>query len=156
LITFEVRELQTGDHNRQENTFIYAISSSPTGTELLSNNSELARALADYICPPHDGEPSVLALQERFTRVLNSLPVDWRDERDRDLTFYPPDVGEVLRIERADGVTIGIGNQQDSSTAVDIPQVAMDIHKVAFSSKADRQRLEQEEKERAQAEAEWA
>ena len=122
----------------------------------MRNAAVTTRALADYICPPHDGEPSVLALQERFTRVLNSLPVDWRDERDRDLTFYPPDVGEVLRIERADGVTIGIGNQQDSSTAVDIPQVAMDIHKVAFSSKADRQRLEQEEKERAQAEAEWA
>jgi hypothetical protein len=156
LITFEVRGLQTGDHNRQENTFIYAISSSPTGTELLSNNSELARALADYIRPPYDGEPSVLALQERFTRVLKSLPVDWRDGRDRDLTFYPPDVGDLLRIERADGVTIGIDNQQESSETVDIPKVAMDIHKVAFSSKADHERLEKEEKKRAQAEAEWA
>ena len=125
LVMFDVRGLQSGDHNRQDNTFVYAISSSPTGFELLRGNTRLARALADHICPASDAEPNVAILHHRLGETMRALPVEWRDGRVHGLQANPPGEAEALRLRRIDGVTIGADNRQLTSEAVDIRVVAI-------------------------------
>jgi hypothetical protein len=115
----QVRGAQIGDHNRQVNDIAYAVPSVPTGADLLREDRELARTLADCICPRSTGERDVAHLQGRLRDTVAALPVAWHDGRIRGLHAYPPGEGEVLRIQHADGVVIGRDVKQVTTTRTD-------------------------------------
>src|SRR5262249_30029878 len=130
LIGFDVRGVQEGDHNRQRNIFICVPSNSPSGTELLRGNTDLARALANYICPPDTREPNVVTLQDSVRVAFKKLPIDWTDNRIRVLQRAAPLPGELLVIKSADGVTIGHDNVQRTKLKIEVEKVRVKAPKI--------------------------
>jgi hypothetical protein len=107
LLVDDVRGVQVGDHGRQRNTFRYTVMDEPRAAALLRENPDLARALADCLCP-RDSRGDVNAVARELDTHLRSLPVEV--DRDRGVAIGTPGRGEHLRVVRSDGVTVGFGN----------------------------------------------
>ncbi len=97
---FSVNESPGGD-----NRFVYAICALPAGSDLLRENTKLAQALAGHLCPLVALEPDVAQTRAGLQKVLDAVPVSWKDGRIRNLSMFPAGEGEVLRIRRADSAT---------------------------------------------------
>jgi hypothetical protein len=123
LLLFDVRGLQVGDHNTQRNTFVCAISDTVKGAELLRGRPDLARALTDYVCPRDTGGSNLAMLQRSFRAEIESLPLDWTDDRDRGVRLAPPGALDVLRVNRTDALTVGRDNIMRVEELVEIEVV---------------------------------
>jgi hypothetical protein len=120
MITFGVEGLQVGDHNRQRNRFDYCVTSLPTGSRLLQHNQGLARALTDRIVPVPGASPSVETLDGAIAREVENLDISWRDGVNRGQVVVPGELGEVVRIRRTHGVTVGHGNRQVNRESIEV------------------------------------
>jgi hypothetical protein len=126
LLAFDVRGLQVGDHTRQTNRFVYTVPSLPTATDLLRDNSRLAVALADYLCPPSGVTPDVAQLQQRLAGTVTELPIAWHDGRLRNLHVYPPGDCDAVKIRHTDGVVVGNHVRQEVTEVVELRRVTVD------------------------------
>jgi hypothetical protein len=129
LLVLDVRGLQVGDHTRQVNEFVY-VPSLPAGCDLLREHPQLARALADQICPRSPAVRDAAQLQGQLRETLAALPVAWRDGRIHNLHAYPPGEFEALQIRRADGVAIGHHIRQETSTTIELDAVTTAEHRL--------------------------
>jgi hypothetical protein len=138
--------VQIGDYGKQENTFFYTLRS-PDAADLLHQDQNLARAVADYLCPQGHAQGNFTVLRGALEESLTKLPVEW--DRLRLLQFPPPEPGETLRISRADAVTVGRALHVSSSEVVDF-QIAPntersldDVRKASRAASADIDPIEQ-------------
>jgi hypothetical protein len=126
--------VQVGDHGTQHNTFSYVVTDAPDAARMLASRPGLARELADHVCPPGDagrtcppgGTPVAPDRLERaLLAELEHLPVRWSDDRARAVQHETPVGPGPLRVENADGVTIGQENSINVEHIVDIGAVAL-------------------------------
>lgn len=118
LLAFDVYGMQEGDGSTQRNTFVYKVVNSPNAADLLRNDHDLARSLADYLCPPDRGADSPDALSRLINEKLKSLPPEV--DRNQGNMLEPPKPGGELRVFRTDGATIGKHNKIRSVQEVNV------------------------------------
>ncbi|MEU8236331.1 hypothetical protein AB0C12_42635 [Actinoplanes sp. NPDC048967] len=118
LLSFNVQGVQVGDHNTQRNNFHYTVTDSPQVSALLRHDNDLARHLADYLCPATGDAGALATFRQHVGRSVNGLPIDLDRTVDQHLKFPAP--GNVLDIFRTDGVTVGNHNIHRSTHEVEL------------------------------------
>ncbi len=112
----DTRGVQIGDHNTQRNTFRYTVTDSPRVSALLRQDLDLARDLADYLCPAAGDVGDLTTLRSQVDRSLSGLGI--KLDRNADQQLRAPLPGNKPRIFRTDGLTVGDHNVQSSTREV--------------------------------------
>jgi hypothetical protein len=156
LLAFRVKGLQVGDHNTQINEITYVVPTTPDATHLLHTNHDLARALADVLCPHTGDAPNVAELDARYRHVLTKLDIAYRDGRERAVQHNMPAPDSILRLTNIDGVTVGEQNRLTRSDTVHVDAVSFEDLRIVWE-RAEKRRVEiAQEQETARLEKERA